>query len=515
MRCTTRTLAIPLLDGRAKPETQPPTSLLDGRARHVGIPAEIGRDAVGLLQSEDLSDLGRINQIVGVDLDAHQQHLPGVGGGNQPIVALRSLNYSTKMIEQFRGHPTSRAEEDAVGALFARLRSDASADEPPHATAAVLSPEVLKERICESLLQQGFTECQGVLTPPPFVDKEDIRKRNAVAVELARSKAAGSLRRHQEELLKRFALGSEVNVGAFSPRLVEVKPDSEEELLFRFTRLQWSIPTSAGYGRRLRFLVIDESNDKLVGVIGLGDPVFALGARDRWIGWTRDQSRMNLHNVMDAFVLGAVPPYSFLLAGKLVALLVASDEVRTAYSRKYGRSSSRIIDRDLRSRLLLVTTTSALGRSSIYNRLRYGKRTVFESIGYTSGSGDFHFTNGLYADIRRFAEANCTPTAKQEKWGSGFRNRREVIRKVLLAVGLSGDWQYHGLEREIFAVPMAHNARDLLQGRGTNAQWYHSSVGELSSWYRSRWMEPRAAKQPSFHDFDPACLRLWPKSTRG
>lgn len=374
---------------------------------------------------------------------------------------------------------------------------------------SVLSQRVLRKRVIESLEAQGFTYKRGVLTPPEFIDKDDIRKKNLPAVQLALSKAEAGLRRHQDDLLRQFAHGSEVHPERFSPKLIEVRPETREELLFRFARLQWSIPTSAGYGRRLRFLVVDESNGKLVGLIGLGDPVFALGPRDRWIGWTRDQCCSSLHNVMDAFVLGAVPPYSYLLGGKLVALLVGSDEVRAAFAKKYGKSSSLIKQRDLRSRLVLVTTTSALGRSSIYNRLRFDGRTVFESVGFTRGSGEFHFSNGLYADIRRFAEAHCMPTAKQERWGAGFRSRREVIRKTLIALGLSGDWLYHGLEREIFVVPLAANTRPILRGETAAARWYHASAGELGDWYRTRWMLPRADRDGTYRLFDPSSLRLW------
>ncbi|WP_223200817.1 Druantia anti-phage system protein DruA, partial [Streptococcus pneumoniae] len=62
---------------------------------------------------------------------------------------------------------------------------------------------------------------------------------------------------------------------------------------------------------------------------------------------------------------------------------------------------------------------------------------------------------GLYGAITEFAEKHCEPTAKQERWGTGFRNRREVIKKCLLALGLSSDWVYHGIEREIFVIPLA------------------------------------------------------------
>jgi len=68
-----------------------------------------------------------------------------------------------------------------------------------------------------------------------------------------------------------------------------------------------------------------------------------------------------LHHALDAFVLGSVPPYSSLLCGKLIALLVASDEVREAFRRKYGGRSSVITERTLDGSLALITTTSATG----------------------------------------------------------------------------------------------------------------------------------------------------------
>ena len=125
-----------------------------------------------------------------------------------------------------------------------------------------------------------------------------------------------------------MASGTDVDPDKIRPVLIEVQPDSKEELLFRYATLHWSIPVSSGYGRRLRFIVVDEYNEKLIGVLGLGDPIFNLGKRDSWIGWSKDDRRERLHQIMDAFVLGAVPPYSYLLCGKLVAMLAASDQVR-------------------------------------------------------------------------------------------------------------------------------------------------------------------------------------------
>jgi len=55
---------------------------------------------------------------------------------------------------------------------------------------------------------------------------------------------------------------------------------------------------------------------------------------------------------------------------KRVAMLCASDEVRGAFQQKYGEGESLITGAAADGRLALIATTSALGRSSIYNRLR-------------------------------------------------------------------------------------------------------------------------------------------------
>jgi hypothetical protein len=312
-----------------------------------------------------------------------------------------------------------------------------------------------------------------------------------------------------------MASGHEVDPSRMSPRLVEVLPESEEELLFRYAALHWSIPVSSGYGRRLRFLVVDDSNGKLVGLIGLGDPVFSLGPRDEWVGWTPSDRKKRLGHVMDAFVLGAVPPYSFLLCGKLVAMLAASDTVRQAFKRKYGGTRS-VIRRKLHDgRLALITTASALGRSSVYNRLRFGDRRLYESVGFTKGSGEFHFSNSLYGAITEFAEKHCEPTAKQERWGTGFRNRREVIKKCLPALGLSSDWVYHGIEREVFVVPLARNAREFLQGQHTRLLWHRQTEAQLFEYFRDRWMLPRASWDDRFKSWPRDEWVIWPAKENG
>lgn len=369
----------------------------------------------------------------------------------------------------------------------------------------------LRNLIVESLLQQGFGIHGSRLSPPEHLDKDAVRQIHSVAVEHRIECARGRLQRHESLLLPRIANGSEVAPARIAPRLIEVRRGSQDEVLFRYVGLHWSIPVSSGYGRRLRFLVVDEHNGKLIGILGLGDPVYSVAARDGWIGWSRRARRQRLRHVMDAYVLGAVPPYSYLLCGKLVAMLAASDEVRSAFRRKYRGSRSCIARKRFDGRLALLTTTSALGRSSIYNRLTLEGRLVYQSVGFTRGSGDFHFLNGTYEVVREYADRFCEPTAKQEAWGTGFRNRREVVKKCLAQVGLSTEWLYHGIEREVFVIPLARNTPEFLRGDHSRLLWYRQSTQDMFAWFRERWLLPRAERVPTYAGFDREEYRIWQK----
>jgi len=367
----------------------------------------------------------------------------------------------------------------------------------------------LRERIIRSLLRQGFRLRNGAILPPRDLSKDKVRRLHEIAVQHRRERSKEGLFKKEHELLSFIASGNEVEPEKISPRLIEVLPASNEELLFRYASIHWSIPTSSGYGRRLRFLVVDDFNGKLIGLIGLGDPVFSLSARDEWVGWTKGHREARLKHVMDAFVLGAVPPYSFLLCGKLVAMLAASEEVRKAFGKKYKGALSLIKRQKQDGRLALITTTSALGRSSIYNRLRFDDRVLYQSVGFTRGSGEFHFSNGLYGGISAFALKHCKPTAKQERWGSGFRNRREVVRKTLPLLGLSSDWLYHGVEREVFVIPLARNTGEFLRGEHSKLLWFDQSSDELFAFFKERWLLPRSIRDQRYKSWDRNAWTLW------
>jgi hypothetical protein len=143
--------------------------------------------------------------------------------------------------------------------------------------------------------------------------------------------------------------------------------------------------------------------------------------------------------------------------------------------------------------------------------VNYNGRALFNRIGYTSGSGEFHFSNGLYAELSRFATLYCEPTAKQKRWGTGFRNRREIVRKVLPLLGLSHDLIYHQVKREVFAIPLAKNTQQFLQGEHERVYWHHMPTEKIFEYFRERWLFGRAARDIRYLNFRPSSYALWMK----
>src|ERR1043165_2001955 len=127
----------------------------------------------------------------------------------------------------------------------------------------------LKRSIVQSLRKQGFRVTKDRILNTGPIDKDQARNFHSQAVAHRIEKSRKSLAKHESSLLRRLASGAEVNPKLITPRIELVSPGSEDELLFRYAALHWSIPVSSGYGRRLRFLVIDNHNDKLIGIIGL------------------------------------------------------------------------------------------------------------------------------------------------------------------------------------------------------------------------------------------------------
>jgi hypothetical protein len=303
------------------------------------------------------------------------------------------------------------------------------------------------------------------------------------------------IEKYGNQIISYFAEGKEVEPRQINPKLIPiVKSESLEGRLFRAATLLWSVPVSRGYGRRIRYLVIDQQNSKLVGIIGLGDPVFNLKCRDEWIDWDVQQRCERLSSVFDAYVLGAVPPYSLMLGAKLIGSLVAAEEIQIEFRERYAHKEGLISKRVKESHLVLITTTSALGRSSVYNRLRLSGIVNFTNIGTTDGWGHFTVTDELFQQVRSVLKINGDPYFNNYKFGQGPSWRLRALKKSCHILGLDENLLKHGVKREVYAIPLATNWREILLGREFIPKYQPHNVSEIATAALHRWVIPRSER---------------------
>lgn len=336
------------------------------------------------------------------------------------------------------------------------------------------------------------------------ISKDKIRELHSQQRKQKISKEQKFIKSFKDEMLKYLASGEKVSPEKINPYIIEVKPGTLHSKIFRFAKLNWSVPVSEGYGRRMRFLVMDAYNDKLIGIFALGDPVYNLKVRDNWIGWTQKTKSKNLVNVLDAYILGAIPPYSNLIGGKLVAALVTSKEVQKLFNKKYGTAKSVIKKRRIHPKLVLITTSSALGKSSIYDRLKLNGDLLFQKIGETQGYGHFHISDNLFEELRIYLKLIKHPYAMGFKFGQGANWRFRVIRKAFSELGLSPDFLSHGIRREVYIVPLAKNVQNYLNGKSKRAFLKLKTVKEISELCKERWIIPRSQRDKSYLNINNA-----------
>lgn len=349
---------------------------------------------------------------------------------------------------------------------------------------------------------------------PDALTKDQIRALHSGKRIAVMASMNGAFEHYLGLLRKHLATPREIDIVKIAPVMSLVESETPHSELFNAASLLWSVPVSRGFGRRMRYLVKDGNNDKLIGIIGLTDPVFNLTPRDAWVGWTSADRAKRLVNVMDAFVLGAMPPYNKILAGKLVALLAASQQVVNDFRSKYGAYKGIISKAKKNPRLVLLTTSSALGRSSLYNRLRIPEGVEYLTDAetdrvptwYTQGYGHFHIPEAMFTDLQDVLVRRDHPYAKGNRFGEGPNWRIRVIRKATEELGIEADVLQHGIRRQVYVVPLATNTREILLGNQKRPHYITSTPAEIAEYWRTRWAIPRAERFPEWRHWNAGGL---------
>lgn len=363
----------------------------------------------------------------------------------------------------------------------------------------------LREAFIKHFSKLGLPALNGELNNG-HLTKEAIRNSHSYQRQENFQKENKAIAPFVNKIIYNFANGKEIVPSKIEPELIPVlSTDAEASRLFRFACLLWSIPVSVGYGRRIRYLVKDKYNNKLIGIFALGDPVFNLKVRDELIGWNQADRRKRLVNIMDAYVVGAVPPYNHLLGGKLIASLMCSKEVNDQFYNKYKDSLGVISNIKKAPKLALITVTSALGKSSLYNRLKLVNKeetiVEFKKIGETQGFGHFQIPDDLFEKLRDLLNQEDHPYANGHQFSQGPNWKMRVTRVGLDRIGLDANLVHHGIKREVYASPLASNYKEYLLGLETEPIIHLSSVNKISEAAKERWILPRSISNVIWKDF--------------
>lgn len=213
-------------------------------------------------------------------------------------------------------------------------------------------------------------------------------------------------------------------------------------------------------------------------------------------------------DVMDITVCGAVAPYNHVLGGKLVALLMASPEVRREYQRRYSQAPSIIASSMAgravirRPRLVLLGTTSLYSIApSQYNRLRLPLGTsegdvTYEPLGRTVGYGSYHFSQGTIETLELLLARLERGRPVNSIFGEGVNPKLRKVRAALDALGLPANLLLqHGSPRLVYGIVLARNFREVLLGLEGRPDYLVPNGTEATQrivdHWRSRWLAGR------------------------
>ena len=372
-----------------------------------------------------------------------------------------------------------------------RLLSDQRAD---FAIRTKSLEEKVKLLIVRDLLRLGwemnFKASRVLIKPPDSYDKQTIKDSMQVKRHESLTKNKEWIGKHIDLARRNLADGALVWKSNIEP-VIEVCETQEQLDIFRIFRFSWSSPYSEYVGRRIKLLIRDNAlpTKPLIGIAALGSSIIHIPNRDRWIGWDKETRTKNLIYTMDAYVLGALPPYNYLLGGKLISYLIASNEVRDIYRRKYEGKITNISKRKA-NRLACIFTTSLYGKSSQYNRVKYHDSLLYIPVGQTKGYGTLHLTDETFDAMRDLLVSHNISVTN--RFGDGPIWRMRVIRTAAEILGFDADFLLkHSFQREIYAVPLAQNFREFLTGEHSKLRYYNYSLDNLVSYWKNRWLNSR------------------------
>lgn len=360
----------------------------------------------------------------------------------------------------------------------------------------MLTESKLRAKILHRMKSQGFKVNPHL--HPKTNNKKTLRK-------LHQQSRNEKLGQHKDfilnnlDLIKEYSIDSkDINPENIDLELIEVQPESKESKLFFWWNLAWwSLPFERPIGRQMRFILWDKGHDAPFGLIGLQSPPLQSKVRDDFLGLKSEDEGYWINMSLYGQRIGALPPYNQLLGGKMVGLSLTSNELRDSYKEKYLNRKTRMRKRVIPSDLLFITTTSAFGKSSIYDRIKYNDEKVSQFLGMTSGSGTFHIPDDLFALLLKYLDKKDVNV--ERGYGNGPSRKLRLLKLAFEHLGVP-QYSEHNVKRGIYLFPNVSNLDGVLHD-DEKPKWYNRPVADLNSYWLDRWAIPRTSREEFKGDF--------------
>jgi hypothetical protein len=332
------------------------------------------------------------------------------------------------------------------------------------------------------------------LVPPKSYDKEIIKRSMSFKRIEIIERHNKWIEKNIEFTRKNLANGLDVLSSTIEP-IIEVCETERQHRLFRMLRYSWSSPYSEYVGRRIKLIIRDKGllNKPVIGIAALGSPIIHIPERDEWVGWDKDTRTKNLIYTLDAYIIGAVPPYNYLLGGKLISYILASNEVREIYREKY-KDQITLKEKRKANKLVGIFTTSLYGNSSQYNRIKYNNELLYQPIGQTKGFGTLHLSDATIQLMIKFLRSKGIEIG--HRFGDGPSWIMRVIRTAGDLLGFDSDFLLrHSFKRNIYFIPLSKEYKKFLNGETKQPIFTNYSKNDLVDYWKERWLKNRKTNE--------------------
>ena len=275
---------------------------------------------------------------------------------------------------------------------------------------------------------------------------------------------------------------------------VEIVDDPKESTKWAAVRrMIHTMDFTANPGRNVKINVKDRVSGKLLGQISLASDVTAMGVRDNFIGWTKDNKFVDgkLNNTTIASTIVCTQPLGYnFLGGKLIAMMTTTPEVREYWNSKY------------KNVLIAVGTTSLYGIHSQYNGIPLFK-TLGESAGKISLKPDDKFYDPWHQWIKenraQWYKDNISDERARNGANMGYEAngpvsgiKQKILGQIFKECGIKATQYHHGFKRGVYMAMMYENGCEYLRNEITEDKLILKDKFKQGTEYINKWWKKHA-----------------------